>query len=398
MTLPNLAACARLAELEEAFDAFLAAAIAGPVRRSPRWNSAWTDAATLSAFADRAIYHGIAGLLVADAGTMRDWPAAVVSRIREQALAQAMWELRHRLVICALLDALAVAGVSAVLLKGTPLAYQLYPDSAQRVRGDTDVLIAPADLATARGVIAAAGFERVSASDGLLGDLHAQEIWKHVSAEGHEHAVDLHWQVLNSPFLDGTMPRAECTRETVAIPALGPSARAMSRAWMLIHACLHRAVHIANPYFVDGREYLGGGRLIWLHDVRLMAAAASTEDWDELVRIADARHVSGLCRDTLLAARDRLGAVMPADVDHRLAQGRTDPAIVHYLTAASQFGRAWLDLRAARGMVAKARFALAQVLPAPEIVRSKYEDGEQASLARLYVRRLGGILRRNAAQ
>ena len=232
MALPDPADCARLAELEEAFDAFLAAAIAAPDRPRARWNPAWTDAATLSALADRVIYHGIAGLLISDAGTMREWPAAVASRVHEQALAQAMWELRHKLVIRALLDALADAGVSAVLLKGTPLAYQLYPDSAQRVRGDTDVLISPSDLAPARRVLAAAGFERESASEGLFGDLHAQEIWKLVSTEGHEHAVDLHWQVLNSPFLDGTMPRAECTHETVAIPALGPNAHAMSRAWM----------------------------------------------------------------------------------------------------------------------------------------------------------------------
>jgi hypothetical protein len=28
---------------------------------------------------------------------------------------------------------------------------------------------------------------------------------------------------------------------------------------MLLHACLHRAVHISNPYYVGGRAYFGGG-------------------------------------------------------------------------------------------------------------------------------------------
>ena len=64
---------------------------------------------------------------------------------------------------------------------------------------------------------------RENVSEGLFGDLHAQEIWCHVSVDGYEHTIDLHWQLLNSPFLDPLMPYAECAAGPVPIPRLNPA-------------------------------------------------------------------------------------------------------------------------------------------------------------------------------
>ena len=85
-------------------------------------------------FIERALYHGLAGILVNRPRAILGWPAAVIDRLRQQALGQGMWELRHKLVVVALIEALAQAGVSAILLKGTALAYDLYADPAERCR------------------------------------------------------------------------------------------------------------------------------------------------------------------------------------------------------------------------------------------------------------------------
>lgn len=392
MTLPQAMPCQ---PQDDAFDAFLARALT--VDGAASWPADWSDEMTTAAFATRLLYHGVPGLLASRPETVAGWPAPVLAHLREQSLVQSVWELHHKPLVGSLLDVFAAAGIAVVLLKGTALAYDLYPDPATRIRGDTDVLIAPGDLVHARNLLESRGFTRESGTEGLFGNLHSQEIWKHTTDHGEEHVVDLHWQVLNSPFLKAIMPRDACIRGARALPTLGPHARAMSRSWMLFHACIHRAVHISNPYFVDGRAYLGGDRLIWLYDIKLMARACSAEDWGELVRIAHDAQVSALCREALVAARDGLGAILPDTVDMALAHGHTAPAIVHYLTRASQFDRAWRDLRASHGLAAKSRYALAQLLPAREIVRKRFGGAADTPLALLYARRLGEIIARKSA-
>ena len=379
---------------DTAFDDFLAATIAGA---APGWPDAWCASDLVQTFADRALYHGLAGVLVNRSGAMVGWPAPVVDRLRQQALAQGMWELRHKLVVVALIEALAQTGVRAILLKGTALAYDLYVDPAERCRADTDVLVAPAQVAATRNILESQGFQRESVSEGLFGDLHAQEIWRHVSADGHDHTIDLHWQLLNSPFLDPLMPYAECAANPVAIPRLSAAAFAMPRVLMLLHACLHRAVHISNPYYVDGQAYFGGGRLIWLLDIKLIAAACTDREWAELARLAGAKGLSALCLEALESARAKLLAPLPASVREALSRVQANREIGAYLATSSQFGRAWRDFRATPGLVNKLRFGLSQALPSPEMVRDKYPAMRDRPIVLLYGRRLAEIVGRRVS-
>jgi hypothetical protein len=388
--------------LDERFDEFLAAAIAGGADRQGtpsdrEWPAAWVGVDLAQAFADRALYHGLAGVLVNRTAAIAGWPSTVVSRLRHEALGQGMWELRHKLVVVALIEALAQAGVSARVLKGTALAYDLYADPAERCRGDTDILIAPDQIARSRDVLEARGFVRESAGEGLFGDLHAQEIWHHVSDDGYEHVIDLHWQLLNSPFLDPLMPYGECAAGPVPIPRLSASAQAMPRVLMLLHACLHRAVHISNPYYVGGRAYFGGGRLIWLLDIKLMADACTDREWADLSRLAVAKGLSALCFEALESARTSLGAKLPASVSEALARAPANREIGTYLTTASQFCRAWRDFKSTPGMLKKLRYGLSQTLPSPDMVRDKYPAMRNRPIMLLYGRRLAEILGRRVS-
>ena len=78
-----------------------------------------------SVVAERAVYHGIAGLLQARASYLTGWPDDLRARLHAEAVAQTMWEIRHRTVLTPLLAALGAAGVASVLLKGTAL--RLWP-------------------------------------------------------------------------------------------------------------------------------------------------------------------------------------------------------------------------------------------------------------------------------
>src|SRR5690348_9309849 len=90
------------------------------------------------------------------------------------------------------LGGLASDGIESVLLKGLALQRRLYGDGALRRYGDANLLVAPAELARAGGVLSALGFEL--AFDPLEHPLrmpgaHAQE-WR----RGRD-AVDLHWRL-----------------------------------------------------------------------------------------------------------------------------------------------------------------------------------------------------------
>ena len=178
-------------------DALLAAVLRG---EAPAWPAGGEAALAV----ERILYHGIAGLITAQAHELASWPSEVMAPVREQAIAQAMWEMRHKPLLSGLLTALADAGITALLLKGSALAYDLYPEPSARSRGDSDVLIAPGDLADARRVLARLGFDRGSdetASD----DLALQETWSITGERGLQHHIDLHWQLLNAPALAGVM-------------------------------------------------------------------------------------------------------------------------------------------------------------------------------------------------
>ena len=84
-------------------DQFLARALAEKTCAS--WPETWRGGTAESAVVERSLYHGIAGLLIEYQPV--DWPGHVVERLRDQALAQAMWEIRHKVVINQLLTELA---------------------------------------------------------------------------------------------------------------------------------------------------------------------------------------------------------------------------------------------------------------------------------------------------
>src|SRR4051812_35000956 len=93
---------------ETAIDGLLAAALRGDAEPWPRNQPVETGI-------ERVLYHGIAGLIAARARDLAGWPAALMEPIREQAIAQAMWEMRHKLVLAALLADFTEAGITALL-------------------------------------------------------------------------------------------------------------------------------------------------------------------------------------------------------------------------------------------------------------------------------------------
>lgn len=376
-----------------AIDALLAAALR---RENAFDHQVFAAADSTAAVVERINYHGISGLLRATPGAMAGWPEAIMARVRDGAVAQAIWELRHGQFLNHLLGELAAANITAILLKGTALAYDLYAAPATRDRGDSDLLIDPCDLVAARLILARQGFERVSGDDGQ-DDFCLQEVWSRTCERDMDHHIDLHWHLLNAPALEGVLPFAECAATRIALPRLGPDAYAMDRVRTLIHTCIHRTLNFSSPYFVNGRTYYGGDRLIWLHDIHLFAEAFSPAEWEIFCRLAESKGMAAVCLDGLSTAQRVLGTPLPPSVRDALGAGSMASGPPAYMRA-GQLGRAWRDLQAIPGLRRKMSYFRARVLPTPNFIRDKYPRHAGLPLPLLYARRLFDLVRARPTQ
>lgn len=374
---------------EPQIDQLLACALRGEI-------AVWTSRAKsegVERVVEQIHYHGISGLLANRLTRLVGWPVEAIASIREQALAQAMWELRHREVLRDLLAAFAQEKILAVLLKGTAVAYDLYSSPATRSRGDSDVLIAAADLDRARGALRQLGYRPHPIGHGMSDDLSLQEVWSLTCDGGTQHHIDLHTQLMNAPALRTVLPSSECLADPVALPRLCPDALAMDRVLTLIHTCVHRTMHVTAPYFVDSVAFYGGDRLIWAHDIHLLAGALSEAEWTRLCALAIHKGVSTVCLDGLTTAQRFLNTTIPATVLERLNSTSGEDKASIYLLHSNQFSRARQDLTAIRGLRRKIAYFRTRSLPSAKVIRSKYPKMARKPIALLYLRRVVELIR-----
>jgi|GEM_PF-454252 len=357
------------------------------------WPTTWSTQEVQARLVKKALYHGVAGLVNDRSKYLGDWPQDVIVPLREQALAAAMWELRHKLVMTDVLDAIAGEGIVAIVLKGTALAYDLYDRPASRARGDSDILIESGDLGAVRAILRRLGFSKHLDDDAETHDMELQELWRRIAPDGTVHDIDLHWQTMNSPALEGVLRHADCAARTRGLPRLCSSAVTMDHVLMLIHACVHRAKHLTSPYFSGSIAYYGADRLIWAQDIHLLCGALGEPDWERFTEMAVEQGLAAICLDGLALAQSRLGTPVPARVTERLTSVPQTSDAASYLLHSGQWTRAWRDLRAVKGIGGKLSYLAARALPSAEFMRAKYPLMRGRPLPLLYLRRLMDLAR-----
>lgn len=322
-------------------------------------------------------YHGVAALLIGLPMAGR-FPQGIREALRREAVAQAMWELRHRQLIVELLARLAQSGMAPIILKGTALAYCLYDSPASRSRGDTDLFVDMGSLDRCRRVLADCGFQREFAIPGLL--VFNEESW---SLEGH--TIDLHRKISNSAVLARLFAHDELLAASRPLPALSPDARGPGDVHSLLIACMHRATHRNVPYYVDGIAHYGGDRLIWLCDIQLLAQQLGEREWEVLVSMAKAKGLAVICLQALSAAQSSLGASVPASVLVDLAQAGEAGQPDLYLST-GRIRQAWMDFLSNEGAAKRAAYLAETLFPPKHYMLAKY-TGTAIPLPLLYLRR-----------
>nr|UXE46013.1 hypothetical protein Hi04_10k_c554_00012 [uncultured bacterium] len=255
-----------------------------------------------------------------------DWPAEVRDDLEQTARGRVAQEILLRRELNAALALLADGGVHPILLKGTALAYSCYPAPGQRPREDTDLLIRRDDVERVRAILRGHAYREPAYCDGEL--LFCQFEMQKLDQFGFSHALDFHWKISTQALFANLLSYDELAETAVAIPSLGPDARAPGLLHSLLLACVHPVMH-----------HRGEERLLWVYDVHLLASGLSSAEWDTFVTLARLKRVSAICHAQLLLATSRFGTPAPPEILETLGSESADEPTVAYLSA----GRRWHD-------------------------------------------------------
>jgi hypothetical protein len=330
----------------------------------------------------RIAFHGVGTLLLA---TVRaeDMSASLRTRLKNGWALRAVWEEKNRGVLAEALAALSAAGVQPLLLKGTCLAQTHYPDAISRPRADTDILVAPGYGDKAAQALELAGFSRDVAISGQFVSYQAS-FSRFV--DGAEHVIDLHWRINNSAVLAALFTHADLLGRAVPLPALGPHARGTGPVDALLIACMHRATHRCNPYYVFDVAHYEADRLIWLYDIRLLSQSFDPDSWSTFVGSARDRQLRAICAEALETTVASLGTCVPAEILNALRQGTRDELPARYLVA-GRIRQHWLDLLALGTFGNRMAFMRETLFPPQSFMQARHGASGRGSLPWHYLRR-----------
>jgi hypothetical protein len=284
------------------------------------------------------------------------------------------------------------AGIQTLVLKGVPLSFSHYGNPALRPRGDADILVRAALRARALALLEQLGYRADVAIDGDL--VSYQLTHEHVDRYGTRHCVDLHWRISNSQVLAQLLADDELFDDAVAVPGLGPHARAPSAVHALLFACMHRAGHVNAPYYVAGVGHHGGDRLIWLYDIHLLLSRMDAAERARFCGLARSKRMTMLCRDAVASAQRAFGT---GAADHVLAALPVVPGEREASSAVLRHGRIRQllgDLRALPSWSERMRMLAQHALPSRRYMESRFPDARLQWLPVLHARRLLASLRR----
>jgi Uncharacterised nucleotidyltransferase len=191
-----------------------------------------------------------------------------------------------------LVDALATHQIDALILKGTALAYTVYPEPYLRPRVDVDLLIQRDAVERTERVLASQGWVRDAESDREFASAQ-RHYAKDLGAAGIER-VDLHWRMVNPPALAHVLAFDDVRPRAMAISQLGPAARTLTAGDALFLACLHLAVHHGDD----------AAHLLWLMDLHLLARALDATERARFLALVARGSMRDVCRSCLEAAHD----------------------------------------------------------------------------------------------
>jgi hypothetical protein len=350
------------------------AVLAAALRDRPAVMPPRADWAALLAYAEE---QGVLPLLAA-AASAASWDSDIIAAMRPMAAAQTALSIVRERELRHVLGSLAERRVFPLLLKGSHLAFTLYPSPDRRPHVDTDLLIEEGDRDGLRRCLTATGYEPLPHVTGEIAFTQFQ-FWR-IDESGARHTIDAHWRIANPRAFADRLSYTDLRRDAVAVPRLGPHAHAPATKHALLIACLHRTAHHGTS-----------NRLLWLYDIHLIASTLGERDWTDVCRLAIERGLAPVLAAGLEDAAESLATILPEPILVRLreASRQTDEDVLAFLGGPlSMLQVAMSDWRRLSGWRDRTGFLREHLLPSPAYMSARYGTSARAALPFLYAHRI----------
>ncbi len=320
--------------------------------------------------------------LARHAGFGQELPPALLRAAEAEYMASAAQAALRLREIRVIVDELSDAGIGVLVLKGAALAETAYENVALRPMSDIDLLVNEMDLQPAGKVLEERGY-RLKSDEAP--DLAHHWVYARPIVEGVMSMVELHRRPFATPPFDrslaaeGLFDRAESAHIggcEVRVP-FGPD--------MLLHLAGHLVLQHAREE-----------RLIWVADIDRVARQLDDEAWRQALSLAAGVGLARAVMDALTASRIWFGTPVPPWVLAALSEmAESDPsaATAHSRVRArapigQEGARRLTDLRGAKGLRAKLRYALAFAFPPTSFMREHHGVDHVSALPIYYARRV----------
>lgn len=204
------------------------------------------------------------------------------------------------------------AGVETIVMKGLPLLDLLYPDPAERVLYDFD-LLARDESGAHKGfdALVAAGFTPVPTKTGAVVHKHLPSVWRmngfvrrgYLFDVAQPRPVEMHLTLWDSGWrgLD-VLQLPDVWQHSRLIDVDESRVRVMSDPATLVHLCTHLSTHLVEREARVGQA---------IDIARFLAARERGIDWEQVLESSERAHVTRFVYVALKAVNTLTGAPLP---------------------------------------------------------------------------------------
>jgi len=192
-----------------------------------------------------AVRQGIVTLVFYHLNSLRPYPPIpprVLLKLEQIYRAAQLLGMRQRYEYARLVDALRLAGITTILLKGLALREVIYPDPALRPSGDIDLLVPPDTVEQTEQILQGLGY--IPDDKERPRHWYRPETYHHLvpyRLPGREVQVEIHW-ALAPPKANLQIAIEDLWQRAIVVQAAGRPARLLSPEDLLIHLSLHALV------------------------------------------------------------------------------------------------------------------------------------------------------------
>jgi hypothetical protein len=310
----------------------------------------------------------LTGLAVATA----EAGAVSLTEAQEDKLLQAhrdamVWALGIERSLLKLGKAFEKSEIEFVVLKGPTFAHGAYPDPSWRPFADLDLLVRGQDWRPACELLEAQGYRRDLPEPRRGFDERFGKAATHTGPGGLQ--VDLHRTLVLGPFGLWLDPE-DLFGRTQTFELAGATLRRLDDTTLLLHAAMHASLGWRPPFLLSVRDVA-------------QVATEGAVDWDAAKDLVRRWRLAAVIGHAFGAARELLGARLPAAADRLLAirpRRREVRALEAYTTERrGRGGMALSTLGAIRGLRPKAAYIRGLLVPDRRFLAARMGGGARAS-------------------